>query len=185
MENTDSKLASFIATSQQVDKGSVVWDTMPLKYAYYVGNELPPSRYVSSVRAIVFQDDSVLVIKARTHQYYILPGGRCEKGESPEETLRREVLEETGWTLKGLTILGFMHFHHLGPRPAEYSYPYPDFIWPIYSAQADRHIPEAIQPDDYVKEARFHALYSLPPLNIEKGELALLDAAIKLRQDMI
>ena len=182
---TDSKLATFIATGQQLDEGSTVWNAMPLKYAYYVSSEMPPVRYVSSVRAIVFRGDSVLVIKARTNQYYILPGGRCEKGESPEGTLKREILEETGWALRNTQILGFIHFRHLGPRPTEYQYPYPDFIWLIYSAQANKQTQEAILPDDYVKEARFHTLNNLPPLNIEKGELALLDAAIKLRQDRI
>ena len=101
-----------------------------------------------------------------------------------EETLRREVLEETGWTLKELNILGFMHFYHLGPRPAEYQYPYPDFIWPIYIAQADDYTSESIVYDKYVQETRFCTIDELRKLPVEKGELALLDTAIGLCQDM-
>ena len=185
MEKIDSELAAFIATGEKIDQGSTVWDKMSLEYAYYVSSEPPPSQYVSSVRAIVFQGDSVMVIRGDRGQFYIIPGGRMENNESPEETLRREILEETGWTLKGLTILGFMHFHHLGPRPASYLYPYPDFIWLIYTAQVNDYIPESMVYDKYVQEARFHTLNTLPPLKIEKGELALLNAAIKLRQDRI
>lgn len=37
-----------------------------------------------------------------------------------EDTVRREVLEETGWTMQALHPLGFLHFHHRAPRPEGY-----------------------------------------------------------------
>ena len=49
---------------------------------------------------IVIADSRVALIKRdrnrRGKAYYIYPGGGVEKGESPEETAAREVLEETG-----------------------------------------------------------------------------------------
>ncbi len=41
---------------------------------------------------------------------WIAPGGHCENGESPEECAKREVLEETGYTLKSLKFRGIVTF---------------------------------------------------------------------------
>ena len=52
-----------------------------------------------------------------------MPGGRLEAGESPEDALRREVAEETGWTISRLRRIGFRHFRHLTPKPDDWTYP--------------------------------------------------------------
>lgn len=54
--------------------------------------------YSLSVGCIVCKDDEVLLVR---HTYggaagkLLIPGGFCDAGELPEETARREVLEET------------------------------------------------------------------------------------------
>lgn len=154
---------------------------MPLHITYYLISALPPPAYVSSVRAIVFRGDEVLVVKQANGHVYILPGGRVETGEDTEQTLRREILEETGWTLHGLRLLGCMHLHHLGPEPDGYAYPYPDFIWPVYVAQAGAHNPKAIRPDDWVAESFFLPISEARGLPLNEGELLLLEAALASR----
>lgn len=42
-----------------------------------------------------------------------VPGGVCDPGETPEETARRELLEETGYAARQLVPLGWVH-----PNPA-------------------------------------------------------------------
>lgn len=51
-----------------------------------------------AARAIVIRDDELLIIHRNKFgkKYDTLPGGRIEMGESPEEAIRRELLEETG-----------------------------------------------------------------------------------------
>ena len=135
-----NELAHFVSTATRLCGASIAWGGggMPLRVAYCLSDRQPPQQYVSSVRAIVFWDQSALVVTDKRGQMYILPGGRVEGGELPIETLRREVLEETGWGLDHPEPLGFVHFRHLGPRPDDYAYPYPDFIWPVFLAEAAR-----------------------------------------------
>ena len=50
-----------------------------------------------SARAIVCKNNSVLLLfeKESNHEHYVLPGGKREENETLEETVIREVLEET------------------------------------------------------------------------------------------
>ena len=50
-----------------------------------------------SVRGIVIKDGKILMIHSLKYDYYKLPGGGIEKGESYEEALIREVNEESGY----------------------------------------------------------------------------------------
>lgn len=75
--------------------------------------------------------------------------GKREAGETFEATVRRELLEETGWVPRDLTPVGFFHFHHISSRPDDYSYPYPDFIHMIYRGEAEAYKPEGRIADDH------------------------------------
>lgn len=50
-----------------------------------------------SSRAIVKKNQSILVLYSKKLDFYMLPGGRIEQGETPEDCLVREVKEETGF----------------------------------------------------------------------------------------
>jgi 8-oxo-dGTP pyrophosphatase MutT (NUDIX family) len=184
MSIMDEELALFVKTATFISTESVTWDgdTLPLRIAFYFYDQQPPRRYVSSVHAIVLRDQSVLVVTDPANEMYILPGGRVEEGELPLETLKREVLEETGWTLGETELFGFMHLHHLGVKPEKYKYPYPDFIWPVYLAEADSFRPGAIIPDAYVSESRFYPILQIRQLPIKKGELLLFEEALRRRR---
>ncbi|KAB3529423.1 NUDIX hydrolase [Alkaliphilus serpentinus] len=51
-----------------------------------------------AVRAVIIKDDRILMVYSNKGDYKF-PGGGIKKEENHEETLRREVLEETGYTV--------------------------------------------------------------------------------------
>ncbi len=82
MKKMDSELAEFLAFGKLLDTETVNWgEEIRLEISYYSSDILPPLKYISSVRAIVFRGNSVIVVTNEMGRYYILPGGRCEKGE--------------------------------------------------------------------------------------------------------
>lgn len=59
------------------------------------------------VKALIFNEDKFLVMhnKGVEEDLWELPGGRMEFGETAEETLKREMLEETGLAVKPIKLL--------------------------------------------------------------------------------
>mgnify|MGYP004449171259 CR=1 FL=1 len=60
-----------------------------------------------SVRAVIIRDGKIAMTHSLAFDYYKLPGGGIEIGETHKQTLIREVLEETGLMVKPETIREF------------------------------------------------------------------------------
>jgi len=60
-----------------------------------------------SVRGIIVRDGKVAMMHSKKYNYYKLPGGGIEPGETLEDTLVREVREESGLIVKPETIREF------------------------------------------------------------------------------
>ncbi len=63
---------------------------------------------MESVAGIVFSPDrtQVLLILRRDVPVWVLPGGGIDPGETPEDAVVREILEETGLTVKIDSLVG-------------------------------------------------------------------------------
>lgn len=65
-----------------------------------------------AVRCYVIKDNKVVVIKYKDGNikagYYEIPGGKIEEGETPEQTVVREMKEETGLEVSNLINKGNM-----------------------------------------------------------------------------
>lgn len=175
-------LAAFLARHAPIAEESAVWgNDTPLRVTSYLGHDPPPLAYVTSVRGVVFRDDAVLVVRGG-REGHIVPGGRREAGETLEETLRREVLEESGWALSDIAPLGFIHYHHLSPKRPGHAYPHPDFLQPVYISRAVAFRSEAVLPNEYEREPyTLRSIAEVRTLPLSLTERRFLDAALRVR----
>ena len=173
-------LEAFLVQSTPMAQESVVWGGSQLAFRVtsYLGLDLPPLDSVTSVRCLVFRDDSVLVVRD-PESTHILPGGRREADETLAETLERELLEETGWLLREASLLGFMHFHHLNPAPPGYPYPYPDFLQLVYTAEAAELVPGARLASSYEIESTLRPIPEIQALDLSPSQRLFLGAALR------
>ena len=70
----------------------------------------------TAARAILRRKGLVALLRVSKHNYYKLPGGGLEEGESVQEGLEREVLEEVGCSIrvKGEVGESVEHRTHIG-----------------------------------------------------------------------
>ncbi len=72
-------------------------------------------RIVFSVKALIFNNDRFLVLHKKSNYrmpqfLWDLPGGTLEFGETPQETVMREIIEETGLKVNHLVLFDtWMH----------------------------------------------------------------------------
>jgi ADP-ribose pyrophosphatase YjhB (NUDIX family) len=65
--------------------------------------ETGPATPKVDVRAVVFRDDRILLVKEPDG--WSVPGGWADVGESPSETAARETLEESGYSVRAVKLL--------------------------------------------------------------------------------
>ena len=84
-----------------------------------------------SVKAIVMQDNRILLNRCEDENgvYYTLPGGGQALYESLEDTVIREVQEETGYTVKPLRFAGLYEEIFSDPFLRKH---YPDYTHRLY-----------------------------------------------------
>jgi 8-oxo-dGTP pyrophosphatase MutT (NUDIX family) len=74
---------------------------------------------IPGVAAVIHDNQGQLLLQEKSGEVWSLPAGAIEPGESPEEAVRREVLEETGLIVAAAELLAVL-------GGSEYRYVYPN-----------------------------------------------------------
>lgn len=96
----------------------------PNEYHLVLDDKIPPPELITSALALAFDGDLLLMTNL-TKRGWDIPGGHIDLGESPEQTVQREIYEETGAYVHSLYIFGYDKFIIHAPKPEAYQYPYP------------------------------------------------------------
>ncbi|MGE5645989.1 MAG: NUDIX hydrolase [Acidobacteriota bacterium] len=72
------------------------------------------------VRAAVFQDGRILLVREREDNHWTLPGGWADIGESPGEAAARETKEESGYDVEPVKLLALYDRDRHGHPPIPY-----------------------------------------------------------------
>lgn len=104
---------------------------------------------------------AVLLVRERADGLWTLPGGWCDVGESPAESVAREIREETGLECEVLRLLAlFDKKKH--PHPPQLPHAYKAFFL------CDPVGGELLQGTAETTEARYFHLDRLPPLSAHR-----------------
>jgi ADP-ribose pyrophosphatase YjhB (NUDIX family) len=82
--------------------------------------ETGPATPKVDVRAAVFDDDRLLLVKEPGEAGWSVPGGWADVGESPSETATRETLEESGYSVRPVRLLAAYDRDRHGHPPMAY-----------------------------------------------------------------
>lgn len=133
---------------------NITWLPLPNEIALILDDQLPPTHLITSALALAFDGDRILMTNLQQRGWDI-PGGHREIGETAEQAMRREVVEESGAILGEVRVLGNQRIRLLGDVPAGYRYPHPDSYQVLFLGRIS-HLP----PFAATEESRERALFS-------------------------
>ena len=149
------------------------------KYRDNTGTPLAgmPSRLGVGANAIIFDDDGYILLEKRSDNgWWGLPGGHVEIGESAQDAVVREVLEETGLVVEIMRLVGV------------YSHPdnlcfvqYPDgntahILSIVFECTATG---GTLQMSDESTELRYNQVNSLPDQVVLSHKIRIEDALLR------
>jgi len=67
------------------------------------------------VRAAVFEDGKLLMVRERMDGGWTMPGGWADVGDVPSQAAEREALEESGYTVQACKVIGVYDANRSGP----------------------------------------------------------------------
>jgi 8-oxo-dGTP diphosphatase len=100
------------------------WLPMPGEGRLYITDELPAPELCRTAFGFTFNGDQVLMARLKNRDWDI-PGGKIDPGETPQQAVVREVLEETFVQVDVVELVGIQEIELFGPRPENLQWIYP------------------------------------------------------------
>ena len=130
------------------------------------------------VRGAVFDErERVLLMREKSDGLWSLPGGWADPGEAPSAAATREVLEETGYAVSAMKLVGCWDRELQGNRP-----PLPVHVYKLFFlCRGDG----AVQPPEALEtlEVGWFGLDELPPLSLGRVNHRQLARALAHHRD--
>jgi 8-oxo-dGTP diphosphatase len=97
-----------------------------LRMSFELGAQFP-AHLIGVVKMVAYIGEDYIAIRGPDGWWE--PGGKVEPGESYLDTIRREMLEETGARVKDFSLFGAFHCHSLLDKPPEPGLRWPEFYF--------------------------------------------------------
>ena len=119
-----------------------------------------------SVRGIIIKNGKIAMMHSLKYDYYKLPGGGIEHGETHEETLVREVREESGMVVKAESIQEFGYVRRIEKGKKEDIFIQDNYYYfcEVEEVQVEQNL------DDYEEEEQFLLEFVNPEYAININE---------------
>lgn len=127
------------------------------------------------VRAVVFKDEKILMVKEKKDGVWSLPGGWGDIGLTPSEVAVNEVKEESGFDVKAVKLLGVFD-KKCHPHPPS---PYHCYKMFLKCELVGGHPETSIETSDVA----FFAEDNLPPLSIARNTESQIQWSFKHLRD--
>jgi len=123
------------------------------------------------IRAVIFKDNKILMVKENSDGSWSLPGGWADIGLTPSEVAVKEVKEESGFDVKAVKLLAVMDMK---------CHPHPPSPFHIYKMFIQCEVIGG-QPMKGVETSavEFFAGNKLPPLSIARNTQTQIEMAFK------
>jgi ADP-ribose pyrophosphatase YjhB (NUDIX family) len=119
------------------------------------------------VRAAVFQDGRILLVREREDGCWTLPGGWADVGDSPSVTAMREVKEESGYEVRAVKLAAVLDRNRHGHPPIPYH------AWKLFFVCE---LTGGAAATSYeTTGVGFFALHDLPPLSLTRVTAAQIE----------
>lgn len=125
------------------------------------------------IRAVVLQDNKVLLVKERADGAWALPGGWADIGFTPSEVAVKETREEAGYEVKPVRLLAVLD------KKCHEHPPAPNYVYKIFIL-CELVGGEALEISLETTEVGFFGENELPPLSIERNTVDQVKRMIEL-----
>ena len=123
------------------------------------------------VRAVIFKDDKILMVREKMDGNWSLPGGWADIGLTPSEVAVKEVREESGFDVKAMKLIAVLDKKR-HPHPSSPYHVYKIFIQcELIGGQAET--------GTETSAVKFFAENELPPLSIDRNTESQIRIAFK------